>query len=147
MHSVIFCTSEQQNVFHCAVWNTDWTTAQNRCMSIWYTNYSSRLDKRSQCTLVPKVLMDDDCNHKDDYSDRQNCALGARCVRYLMRKRTVYVRTRCTDHYNRHVQRGVWWVLEHLPLFPLMPKVPFCQGNYYFYIFIIKRPFVMACSI
>ncbi len=34
--------------------------------------------------------MDDDCNQgKDDYSDIQDCALGARRVRYLMRKRTV----------------------------------------------------------
>ncbi len=39
--------------------------------------------------------------------------------------------------YCRHVQRGGGrWVLEHLPLFPLMPKVPFCQGNYYFIFFI-----------
>ncbi len=49
---------------------------------------------------------------------------------------------------------GGRWVLEHLPLFPLMPKVPFCQGNYYYYyffiiiiIFVIKRPFVKACPI
>ncbi len=34
--------------------------------------------------------MDGDCNQgKDDYSDIQDRALGARCVRYLMRKRTV----------------------------------------------------------
>ncbi len=45
--------------------------------------------------------MDDGCNQgKDDYSDIQDCALGARCVRYLTRKRTVYVRSRRTDHYN-----------------------------------------------
>ncbi len=31
-------------------------------------------------------------------------------------------------------------------IFPLMPKVPFCQGNYYYYYF-IKRPFVKACPI
>ncbi len=30
---------------------------------------------------------------------------------------------------SRHVQRGVRWVLEHLPLFPVKPKVPFCQGD------------------
>ncbi len=53
----------------------------------------------------------------------------------------------------RHVQRGGGrWVLQHLPLFPLMPKVPFCQGNflfyfYYYYFFVIKRPFVKACPI
>ncbi len=52
--------------------------------------------------------MDDDCNQgKDDYSDIQYCALGARCVRYLMRKRTVYVRSRRTDHYN------IIFLLEH----------------------------------
>ncbi len=34
--------------------------------------------------------------------------------------------------WTRHVQGGGGrWVLEHLPLFPLMPKVPFCQGNIY----------------
>ncbi len=51
--------------------------------------------------------------------------------------------------HSRHVQRGERWVLEHLPLFPLMPKVPFCQGNLFFYFlfFAIKRPFVKACPI
>ncbi len=45
--------------------------------------------------------MDDDCNQgKDDYSDIQDRALSTRCVRYLMPKWTVYVRSRCTDHYN-----------------------------------------------
>ncbi len=36
---------------------------------------------------------------------------------------------------SRHVQRGGRRVLEHLPLFPLMPKVPFCQGNFFFFFF------------
>ncbi len=52
--------------------------------------------------------MDDDCNQgKDDYSDIQDPALGSRCVRYLMRKLTVYVRSRRTDHYN------IIFLLEH----------------------------------
>ncbi len=38
--------------------------------------------------------------------------------------------------WSRHVQRGGLWVLEHLPIFPLMPKVPFCQGNFYYYFFL-----------
>ncbi len=38
-------------------------------------------------------------------------------------------------------------VLEHLPLFPLMPKVPFCQGNFFLFFFVIKRPFVKACPV
>ncbi len=29
--------------------NTDWIATQKLCMSTWYSNYSSRLDKRSQC--------------------------------------------------------------------------------------------------
>ncbi len=38
--------------------------------------------------------MDDDCSQgKDDYSEIQDCALGARRVRYLMRKLTVYMCT------------------------------------------------------
>ncbi len=46
--------------------------------------------------------MDEDCNQgKDDYSDIQDRALGARRVLYLMRKRTMYVRSRHTDHYNQ----------------------------------------------
>ncbi len=61
-----------------------------------------------------------------------------------------------TDHWNcakslhasnappsspiRHVQRGVRWVLEHLPLFPLMPKVPFCQGNFFLLNALLWRP-------
>ncbi len=45
--------------------------------------------------------MGDDCNQgKDDYGDIQDRALGARRVCYLMRKQTVYVRSRHTDHYN-----------------------------------------------
>ncbi len=45
--------------------------------------------------------MDNYCNQvKDDYSDRQDRALGACCVSYLMRKRTVYLGSRRTDHYN-----------------------------------------------
>ncbi len=44
--------------------------------------------------------MDDDCNQgKDDYNGIQYRALGVRFVRYLMRKRTVCVRSRLTDHY------------------------------------------------
>ncbi len=51
--------------------------------------------------MQPKVLMDDYCNQgKDDYSDIQYRALGARFVCYLMRKRTVCLRSRRTDHYN-----------------------------------------------
>ncbi len=30
---------------------------------------------------------------------------------------------------------GEGGVLEHLPLFPLMPKVSFCQGNFFFFFF------------
>ncbi len=52
--------------------------------------------------------MDNDCNQgKDDYSDIQYRALGVRCVRYLMHKQTVYVRSRHTDHYN------IIFMLEH----------------------------------
>ncbi len=51
------------------VCNTDWTVAQKLCMSIWYTNYSSQLDK-SQCHTSRQVLMDDYCSQgKADYSD------------------------------------------------------------------------------
>ncbi len=36
----------------------------------------------------------------------------------------------------RHVQRGGGrWVLEHLPLFPLMPKVPFFVKAIFFFFF------------
>ncbi len=35
----------------------------------------------------------------------------------------------------RHVQRGGRRVLEHLPLCSMMPKVPFCQGNFFFFFF------------
>ncbi len=44
------------------------------------------------------------------------------------------------------MQRGVRWVLEHLPLSPLMAKVPFCQGNF-FILYVIKCPFMKACPI
>ncbi len=41
------------------------------------------MDKRSQCHTSTQVLMDDYCNQgKDDYSDIQDRALGARYVRY-----------------------------------------------------------------
>ncbi len=41
------------------------------------------LDKRSQCHTSTQVLMDDYCNQgKDDYSDIQDRALGARYVHY-----------------------------------------------------------------
>ncbi len=35
----------------------------------------------------------------------------------------------------RHVQRGGRRVLEHLPLCHMMPKVPFCQGDFFFIFF------------
>ncbi len=34
--------------------------------------------------------------------------------------------------------KGGLWVLEHLPIFPLMPKVPFCQGNFFFFFVILN---------
>ncbi len=44
----VFCVSEQ-HIF-LIVCNTDWTVAQKRCIYIiWYANYSSWMDKRSQC--------------------------------------------------------------------------------------------------
>ncbi len=54
-------------------------------MSIWYANYSSRLDKRCQC-CTSKVLMNDDCNQgKADYNGRSRCIrcnYRCACVRY-----------------------------------------------------------------
>ncbi len=38
----------EQHIF-LIVCNTDWTVAQKRRIIIWYTNYISQLDKRSQC--------------------------------------------------------------------------------------------------
>ncbi len=35
-----------------------------------------------------------------------------------------------TGHQAR--AEGGLWVLEHLPIFPLMPKVPFCQAIFFF---------------
>ncbi len=83
----IFCVSEQ-HIF-LIVCNTDWTVAQKRCIIIWYANYSSQLDKRSQChtsthtfwwtTIVIKEKM---ITVTNNYSDIQDRALGARYVRY-----------------------------------------------------------------
>ncbi len=83
----VFCVSEQQNVSHRAVWNTNWTAAQNRCID---TQTTTLLDKRSQCHT---------CSLKDYYSDIQDRAFGMRYVPYnWCKKQTVYVRSRRTDH-------------------------------------------------
>ncbi len=64
------------------MWNTDWTAAQNRCKSIWYANYSSQLDKRSQCPTNSQKFWQTTIVIKDDYSDIQDRAFGMRCVHY-----------------------------------------------------------------
>ncbi len=55
----------------------------------------------------------------------------------------------CHDRYTLYCQqaRAEGEGGGHLPLFPLMPKVPFCQGNFFYLFFVIKRPFVKACPI
>ncbi len=44
-------------------------------------------------------------------------------------------------HQARAEGGGGRRVLEHLPLCPVMPKVPFCQGNFFFFFFFFLTTF------